>query len=122
ISDVYGSGAPRVVGPIATEIGGITNSGDARGSGFVEVPAGTPGYILVTTIPQEIQGVDADAGLATPELRRLSDANVPREQGQLSEQELAELMTSGSRDDIRKALPRMTPEMRRVAESYLANK
>ena len=122
ISDVYGSGAPRVVNPIASEIGGITNSGDGRGSGFVEVPAGTPGYILVTTIPQDIQATDADASMAAPELRHLSDANVPREQGQLSEQELAELITSGSRDDIRRALPRMTPEMRRIAESYLANK
>ena len=122
ISDVYGSGAPRVINPISSEIGGITNSGEGRGSGFVEVPAGTPGYILVTTIPQEIQATDADASMAAPELRRLSDANVPREQGQLSEQELAELLTNGSADDIRKALPRMTPEMRRIAESYLANK
>jgi len=122
ISDVYGSGAPRVINPISSEIGGITNSGDGRGSGFVEVPAGTPGYILVTTIPQEIQAMDADASMAAPALRRLSDANVPREQGQLSEQELAELLTNGSADDILRALPRMTPEMRRVAESYLANK
>jgi hypothetical protein len=122
ISDVYSNAAPRVVTPVASEIGGVTSSGDARGSGFVEVPAGTPGYVLVTTTPQEIQGVDADASLATPELRRLSDANVPHDEGQLSEQELAELLTSGSPEDIRRTLPRMTPEMRRVAESYLANK
>jgi hypothetical protein len=122
ISDVYGSAVPRVAAPVASEIGGVTPSGDARGNGFVEVPAGTPGYVLVTTIPQEIQGVDADGSLTTPELRRLSDANVTRDEGELSEQELAELLTSGSRDDIRRALPRMTPGMRRVAESYLANK
>jgi hypothetical protein len=79
-------------------------------------------YILVTTVPQEIQGVDADVSSATPELRRLSDANAPRDGGQLSEQEVAELLTSGSPDEIRKALPRMTPGMRRVAESYLTNK
>ena len=122
ISDVYGSAAPRVAAPVASEIGGVTSSGDTRGSGFVEVPAGTPGYILVTTVPQEIQGVDADVSSATPELRRLSDANAPRDGGQLSEQEVAELLTSGSPDEIRKALPRMTPGMRRVAESYLTNK
>ena len=122
ISDVYGSAAPRVAAPVMSEIGGVTSSSDTRGSGFVEVPAGTPGYILVTTVPQEIQGVDADVSLAAPELRRLSDANVPRDEGQLSEQEVAELLTSGSPDDIRRALPRMTSGMRRVAESYLANK
>lgn len=122
ISDVYGSAAPRVVNPVASEIGGVTSSGDTRGSGFVEVPAGTPGYILVTTMPQEIQGADADVSLATPELRRLSDASVPHDEGQLSEQEVAELLASGRAEDIRRALPRMTPGMRRVAESYLANK
>jgi hypothetical protein len=122
IGDVYGSAAPRVVGPIAGEIGGVTSTGDARGSGFVEVPAGTTGYILVTTIPKEVQGVDADARLAAPELRRLSNANVPLDEARLSEQEVAELLTSGSDDDIRRALPRMTIAMRRVAESYLANK
>jgi hypothetical protein len=122
ISDVYGSAAPRVVDPVASEIGGVTSSGDTRGSGFVEVPAGTPAYVLVTTVPREIEGVDADVSSATPELRRLSDANARREEGRLSEQEVAELLTSGSPDDIRRALPRMTPEMRRVAETYLANK
>ena len=122
IGDVYGSAAPRVSAPVVSEIGGVTTAGDARGGGFVEVPAGTPGYVLVTTMPQEVQSVDADVSSSEPELRRLSDANVPRDEGRLSEQELAELLTSGSSDDIRRALPRMTPGMRRVAESYLANK
>jgi hypothetical protein len=86
-------------------------------AGFVEVPAGSRGYILVMTVPREINGVDAQAD----ELRRLTDrADRSDAEGQLSEIELAELMTNGNRDDIRRALPRMTPEMRRVASAAVA--
>lgn len=121
VGDIYGLGAPRAVNPIAQEISGISNSGGRRTSGFVEVPAGTSCYLLVMTSPHEIQGVDADVSLpATSELERLSDPSQPRTQGLMSEQELAELMTNGSPDDIRRALPRMSPEMRRVAETFLA--
>ena len=56
----------------------------------------------------------------TDELRRMSDTGQARAGGQLSEAELVELMTNGNADDIRRALPRMTPEMRRVAEAVLA--
>jgi hypothetical protein len=121
IRDVYGPGAARVGGSVAPEIGGVSISGDGRG-GFLEVAAGTPCYALVMTSPQELRGVDADVSQESAELRGLADANLPREQGQLTESELAELLTKGNSADIRRALPRMTPEMRRVAESYLANK
>ncbi|MDQ3742846.1 MAG: hypothetical protein M3444_00400 [Acidobacteriota bacterium] len=123
VGDIYSSAAPRAVSPIAQEISGISNGNMRRASGFVEVPAGTSCYLLVMTSPREIQGVDADVRLpATSELERLSDPSQPRAQGQMSEQELAELMTNGSPDDIRRALPRMSPEMRRVAETFLAGK
>jgi hypothetical protein len=123
VGDIYGSAAPRAVSPIAQEVSGISQGNGRRASGFVEVPAGTFCYLLVMTSPREIQGVDADVSLpATSELERLSDPSQPRAQGQMSEQELAELMTNGSPDDIRRALPRMSPEMRRVAEAFLAGR
>jgi hypothetical protein len=50
----------------------------------------------------------------------LSDTNAGREATRVSEAELAELITQGRPEDIRRALPRMTPEMRRVAEIVLA--
>lgn len=118
VGDVYGYGAPRVTSPLMQELNGIAYR-QGRG-GFVEVPAGTAGYILVMTSPREIQGVDADANTPIEDLRRSSDANTQRAATQLSEAELAELMTSDNREDIRRALPRMTPEMRRIAEAVLA--
>lgn len=115
VGDIYGSSAPRVTSPLMRELNGIAYR-EGR-AGFVEVPAGTRGYILVMTVPREINGTDARAG----ELPRLTDStNRSAAEGQLSETELAELMTTGSREDIRRALPRMTPEMRRVAEAAIA--
>lgn len=114
--DIYGYGAPRVTSPLMGEINGIAyRQGRA---GFVEIPAGTNGYVLVMTSPREIQGVDADVSIEN--LRRSSDAASERDAARISENELAELMTNGSREDIRNALPRMTPEMRRIAEAALA--
>jgi hypothetical protein len=119
VGDVYGYTAPRVTSPLMREINGLAyRQGRA---GFVEVPANTAGYVFVMTPPREIQGVDAgDVSTPVDELRRMSDVGQAREGGQLSEAELVELMTNGSADDIRRALPRMTPEMRRVAEAVLA--
>lgn len=118
VGDVYGSSAPRMTSPLMQELNGIAH-GQGR-AGFVEVPAGTSGYILVMTSPREIEGVDAGARLPVEDLRRLSDMGQEREAMRVSEAELAELLTNGNREDIRRALPRMTPEMRRVAEIVLA--
>ncbi|PYS88030.1 MAG: hypothetical protein DMF64_21430 [Acidobacteria bacterium] len=113
----YGYSAPHMASPLMREINGLAyRQGRA---GFVEVPANTAGYIFVMTSPREIQGVDA-GDVNTDELRRMSDTGQARAGGQLSEAELVELMTNGNPDDIRRALPRMTPEMRRVAEAVLA--
>ena len=115
VGDIYGSSAPRVTSPLMRELNGIAyREGQA---GLIEVPAGTRGYILVMTVPREINGTEGQAG----ELRRLSDSpNRSAAEGQLSETELAELMTTGSREDIHRALPRMTQEMRRVALAAIA--
>jgi hypothetical protein len=115
--DIYGYSAPRMASPLMREINGLAYR-QGR-TGFVEVPANTAGYVFVMTSPREIQGVDA-GDVNTDELRRMSDAGQSRTGGQLSEAELVELMTNGNADDIRRALPRMTPEMRRVAEAVLA--
>ena len=118
VGDVYGYSAPRMASPLMREINGLAyRQGRA---GFIEVPANTAGYVFVMTSPREIQGVDADVNTSADDLRRMSDAGQARAGGQMSEAELVELMTNGSADDIRRALPRMTPEMRRVAEAVLA--
>lgn len=123
VPDIYGSTAQRAMSPIAQEISGISQGNEKRASGFIEVPAGASCYLLVMTSPREIQGVDANVSMpAASELERLSDSSQPHAQGQMSEQELAELMTHGSPDDIRNALPRLSPQMRRVAVAFLAGR
>ncbi len=69
---------------------------------FVEIPAGAFGYVMITDLPQETRGVDADP---------LAETN--RET--LADEELAELLSSGSPEKIRAALPRMSPDMKRLA-------
>jgi hypothetical protein len=85
---------------------GLTRSAISRRE-FVEVPASSPGYIMVTDLPKEVRGVDADPAV---------------EGGALTDEELADLLSSGTPEQIREALPRMSPEMRKVAELVLSGK
>jgi hypothetical protein len=73
---------------------------------FVEAPAGTPGFVMITDLPKEAQAVDADP-LAEGSGETLTD------------EELAEILSSDSPEKIRAAMPRMTPELRRIAEAVL---
>jgi hypothetical protein len=73
---------------------------------FVEVPAGTPAFVMITDLPKEARGTDPDP---------LADGNGER----LTDEELAELLSSESPEKIRAAMPRMTPELRRIAEAVL---
>jgi len=73
---------------------------------FVEVPAGTPAFVMITDLPKEARGTDPDPH---------ADGNRER----LTDEELAELLSSESPEKIRAAMPRMTPELRRIAEAVL---
>src|SRR5262247_486697 len=73
---------------------------------FVEVSAGTPAFVMITDLPKEAKGVDADS---------LAEGNGET----LKDEELAELLSSDSPEKIRAAMLRMTPELRRVAEAVL---
>jgi hypothetical protein len=118
VSDAYGY---RVVNPVTSELSGLVSERtNQQQRGFVEVPAGTQGYVMVTDLPQEIRGVDALGELSAKDLVERSDVNGVRVSTGLSERELADLLSSGSVEQIRAALPRMTPEMRRIAEAVIA--
>jgi hypothetical protein len=118
VSDAYGY---RVVNPVTSELSGLLSERtNQQQRGFVEVPAGSQGYVMVTDLPQEIRGVDALAELGAKDLAQSSDATGVRASTGLSERELADLLSSGSVEQIRAALLRMTPEMRRVAEAVIA--
>jgi hypothetical protein len=117
VNDAYGY---RVVNPVTSELSGLISERTNQQRGFVEVPAGSQGYVMVTDLPQEIRGVDALAELSAKDLAQSSDATGVRASTGLSERELADLLSSGSVEQIRAVLPRMTPEMRRVAEAVIA--
>jgi hypothetical protein len=42
---------PRVVNPVTDEVGGLLDSEGRRASSFLEIPAATPGYVLVMALP-----------------------------------------------------------------------
>ncbi len=117
IGDVYGSGSTRAMYPLTAELNGIAN-GNNR-SGFLEVTAGSSGYVLVMQMPRDAQGVDALTNSHSSELERLTNQSLSRTGTQLSDEQLAALITTGTPEQIQAAMPRLTPEMRRVAQSVL---
>ena len=92
----------RASGVLSKEIGNTSQSGE-----FIEISAGTNAYVLVTDLPDEVSDES-----------RLAQ-NKQSATG-LSDDELATLFSEGSPDKIRAAMPRMTPEFRRLAEAAVA--
>ena len=87
---------------IGTSTGRVRSELDGRDrDSFVEVAAGSSGYMIIT------------------ELEERSNFDQPPKSTGISDSELAELVQSGNRRRIREAMPRMTPEMRRIAEAVL---
>ncbi len=95
----------NVPGAVSSEVEGFTSSA-ASSREFVEVSAGAAGFLLVTDLPKEVRGVSPEPGAG-----EVGEA--------LGDEELAKLVTDGSPEQIRAALPRMTPELRRIAEAVL---
>ncbi|MCI0389671.1 MAG: hypothetical protein MOB07_13040 [Acidobacteria bacterium] len=94
-------------GAVSPELQGLSPSAIDRRE-FVEVPAGATAFVLVTDLPKETRGVD-------PQPVAENDGGGPS----LGDDELANLLTGGTPEEIRAALPRMTPELRRIAEAVL---
>lgn len=111
----------RAVNPIADEVTGVLGNEVNRSHerGFVEVLAGTPGYVMVTDLPAILRGTEANPELDQKSLALLTDVDATRPSTGLSERELAELLASGSPDEIRAAMPKMTSEMRKIAAALL---
>ena len=74
---------------------------------FVEVAAGTVGFVLVTTLP----------AAASAEVSVTANNNTAPVS--LTDAELADLLSTSDPSRIRAALPRMNPEVRRVVEQSL---
>ena len=114
---VISDSASQATGALSGELSGLVRGG-SEAKEFVEIPAGTNAYVLVTDLP--IQNSDARKfGQTAASVDRDSTSRANMATG-LSEDELAELFSDGSPEKLRAALPRMTPEFRRLAEQVLA--
>lgn len=111
----------RAVNPVTDEISGVIGDelDQKQRQGFVEVEAGTSGYVMVTDLPTAIKGTEASPDLNEETLAALTDVDTARPATGLSERELADLLADGSPEEIRAAMPRMTPEMRKIAAAVL---
>lgn len=113
INDAFGSYGGRVT----SELDGVLVGGDRNS--FVEVAAGSSGYMMITELPDSVEGVDALSRLSEQDVEERSSVEQPRKTTGISERELAELIQSGDQEQIREAMPRMTPQMRRIAEAVI---
>ncbi len=110
-----------VINPVSEELNGVFGgpSDLNRRAGFVEIVAGTPGYVMVTDLPAAIKGTEAGAELDVQSVAALSDVDAVRPATGISEREFAELIANGSPEEIKAKLPRMSPEMRKIALAVL---
>lgn len=114
ITDAYGQSAAQ----FGNEFNGVLSNKDR--DGFVEIAAGTSCYVMITDLPEKVHGADAVARMTRSDLEEKADTDEKRGATGISEHELAELLQSGDKERIKAALPRMTPEMRRVAEAAMS--
>ena len=110
-----------LINPVSEELNGLigTQSDRNKRAGFVEVVAGTPGYVMVTDLPATIKGTEPNAELDVQSLAALSDIDAVRPATGISEREFAELIANGSPEEIKAKLHRMSPEMRKIALAVL---
>jgi len=111
----------RAINPVTDELNGVLGGelNRRQGRGFVEVVAGTPGYVMVTDLPAILKGTEANPELDNKSLALLTDVDAARSATGISERELADLLANGSPEEIRAAMPRMTSEMRKIAAAVL---
>lgn len=104
---VFSDSTSKASGVLSEELSSIVG-GKQKSGEFIEIAAGTSGFVLVTDLPDEISNTDKFA------------ENAKSATG-LEERELADLFSEGSPDKIRAALSRMTPQFRTLAEKVLAS-
>lgn len=107
---VISDSATRASGVITDELSGLVGE-KGKIDEFVEIAAGTTGFVLVTDLPEEVS-------VSNAQLETTKSATG------LTEAELADLFSDssdGSSEKLRAAMPRMTPEFRKLAEKVLKN-
>lgn len=105
-----GRGGTVILGGGSGGLGGEVSSiirGDSQGDSFVAVRAGTEAYVLVTDLPGEQRTDDVD------ESERLAGDKLPGVN--LTEPEMAEILSTDDPEKIRAALLKMSPQFRALA-------
>ncbi len=120
VSRRIGSGQTIVIPDLGSAPFAAQFSSAAEDRAFVEVPAGTLCYVMVSELPATVAGVDALVEMQADEIAEYADVAKANPKTGLPDAELAEIVASGSSEQIRAALPRMSAEMRRIAESVLS--
>lgn len=82
--------------------------GDSQDNSFVAVKAGTEAYVLITDLPSEQRSDDANESERLAGDNKLPGVN-------LSESEMAEILSTDNPDKIRAALLKMSPQFRALA-------
>jgi hypothetical protein len=110
-----------LINPVSGELNGLLDaqSDRTRRTGFVEIVAGTPGYVMVTDLPAAIKGTEPYTEPDVKNLAAQSDIDAVRPATGISEREFAELIANGSPEEIKAKLQRMSPEMRKIALAVL---
>ena len=110
-----------LINPVSEELNGVIGpqSDRNRRAAFVEIVAGTPGYVMVTDLPTAIKGTEVGPELDVQSLAALSDVDALRPATGISEREFAELIANGSPEEIKAKLHRMSLEMRKIALAVL---
>ncbi len=107
---VISDSATRASGVITDELSGLVGE-KGKINEFVEIAAGTTGFVLVTDLPEEVS-------VSNAQIETTKSATG------LTEAELADLFSAGSdgsNEKLRAAMTRMTPEFRKLAEKVLKN-
>lgn len=97
----------KASGPLTEELSGIVGN-NGQSNEFIEIAAGTNAFVQVTDLPDEISNTE-------------NIGQTAKSATGLDTSELADLFSEGSPEQIRAALPKMTPEFRSLAEKVLAN-
>lgn len=101
-------------------LGGEVSSivrGDKRENSFVVVKAGTEAYVLITDLPAEQRDAESD-----DELEKLARSGDQPPAINLSESEMAEILSTDEVDKIRAALLKMSPQFRALAIKAMEEK
>lgn len=93
-------------GGLGGEVSSIVR-GDSQGNSFIVVKAGTEAYVLITDLPAEQRGDD--------EFENLGNTSNQIPGMNLSESEMAEILSTDDPNKLRAALLKMSPQFRALA-------